>query len=191
MSEPEVIDVLGKKEESSVLNPIESIIEEQKKEAETLSKEKEEPIIIEEPVEEVDSANSVGIEEPEGRFITLQLGDVILIRDPANEILDNNVFLIDYIDNSKIKLISETDLQQVQLRISPDGVIGDGTISQIELLSRNDNLGYARQDLASQMRGYDLAETQGLSSYQQNLADIESNKARQIASDAQALLSLR
>lgn len=56
---------------------------------------------------------------------------------------------------------------------------------------RAKNLGYARQDLASQMRGYDLAETQGLSSYQQNLADVESNKARQIASDAQALLSLR
>lgn len=147
MSEPEVIDVLGKKEESSVLNPIESIIEQQKKEAE----EELEPILIEkeevinEPIINA-SLNSVPLEEPEGRFITLQLGDVILIRDPANEILDNNVFLIDYIDNSKIKLISETDLQQVQLRISLDGIIGDGTISQIELLSRNDNLGYARQN---------------------------------------------
>lgn len=53
------------------------------------------------------------------------------------------------------------------------------------------NLGYAKTDLASQMRGYDLADTQALSSYQQGLADLEANKARQIAADAQALLSLR
>ncbi len=141
MSESEVIDVLGK-EEQSVLNPIENIIEEQKKE-QTLSN-PEVPSPITNEAEEAVSDSKV--KEEIGTFITLQLGDVILIRDPANEILDNNVFLIDYIDNSKIKLISETDLQQVQLRISPDGVIGDGTISQIELLSRNDNLGYAKQN---------------------------------------------
>jgi len=53
------------------------------------------------------------------------------------------------------------------------------------------NLGYARTDLANQMQGYDIAGAQGLQNYQQGLADIESNKARQIASDAQALLNLR
>jgi hypothetical protein len=53
------------------------------------------------------------------------------------------------------------------------------------------NLGYAKQDLANQMRGFELGETQALQSYQQGLADIESNKARQIAADAQALLALR
>ena len=41
------------------------------------------------------------------------------------------------------------------------------------------------------MQGYDIAGAQGLQNYQQGLADIESNKARQIASDAQALLNLR
>ena len=92
------------------------------------------------------SSSSKEEEENEANFVTLQLGDVILIRDPANEILDNNVFLIEYIDNSKIKLIGETELNQVQLRISPEGIIGDGTITQIELLSRNDNLGYAKQN---------------------------------------------
>ena len=53
------------------------------------------------------------------------------------------------------------------------------------------NLGYARADLANQMRGYDLAGSQALAGYQQGLADIESDKARQIAADAQALLNLR
>lgn len=111
-------------EEVSILNPIENIIEEQREEA------------LSDKVEE----------NEQGNFITLQLGDVILIRDPANDILDNNVFLIEYIDNTKIKLIGEAELNQVQLRISPDGIIGDGTIVQIELLSRNDNLGYAKQN---------------------------------------------
>lgn len=53
------------------------------------------------------------------------------------------------------------------------------------------NLGYARTDLANQMRGYDLGATQALENYQQGLSDIESDKARQIAADAQALLNLR
>lgn len=52
-------------------------------------------------------------------------------------------------------------------------------------------LGYAKSDLANQLRGYDLAQAQGLESYQQGLADIEADKSRQIAADAAALLALR
>jgi len=52
-------------------------------------------------------------------------------------------------------------------------------------------LGYARTDLANQQRGYDLAETQGMESYQNALKDLEANKSRQIAADAAALLELR
>ena len=48
----------------------------------------EEPV-IEEPVEEP------VVEEEE---VLLKLGDIILITDPTNEILNNNVFLIEYID---------------------------------------------------------------------------------------------
>jgi hypothetical protein len=56
---------------------------------------------------------------------------------------------------------------------------------------RTKQLGYAQSDLANQLRGYDLAATQGQESYQESLKDIESNKARQIAADAAALLELR
>ena len=52
-------------------------------------------------------------------------------------------------------------------------------------------LGYAQTDLANQLRGYDLAQAQGLESYQESLKDLETNKARQIAADAAALLELR
>lgn len=53
------------------------------------------------------------------------------------------------------------------------------------------NLGYAQTDLANQLRGYDLGQAQGLANYQTGLANLESDKARQIAADAQALLALR
>ena len=57
--------------------------------------------------------------------------------------------------------------------------------------NRAKNLGYAQTDLANQMQGYDLAKTQGQENYDLGLKNIESDKARQIASDAQALLALR
>lgn len=52
-------------------------------------------------------------------------------------------------------------------------------------------LGYAREDLAGNMRGYELADLQGKASYETGLKDLEADKARQIAEDAQALLQLR
>ena len=57
--------------------------------------------------------------------------------------------------------------------------------------NRAKNLGYAQTDLANQMQGYDLAKTQGQENYDLGLKDIESDKARKIALDAQALLALR
>lgn len=56
---------------------------------------------------------------------------------------------------------------------------------------RNQQLGYARADLASGLRGYDLAQAGYQGQYQQGLQDIESDKASQIAQDAQSLLKLR
>jgi hypothetical protein len=52
-------------------------------------------------------------------------------------------------------------------------------------------LGYAQTDLANQQRGYDLAATQGYESYQDALKNLESDKSRQIAADAAALMELR
>lgn len=82
----------------------------------------------------------------ESSNMTLQLGDVIRIKDPTNEILNDNVFIIDYIDETKMKLIGEKDLNEVQLRISPDGIISNGTIESIALLSRSEYPGFAKQN---------------------------------------------
>jgi len=81
-----------------------------------------------------------------GTIIGLQLGDVIKIIDPINQILNDQTFFIDYIDLTKIKLINIETLIKTELRIQPDKKIGDGTITSIILLNRNKNPGYAKQN---------------------------------------------
>jgi hypothetical protein len=78
--------------------------------------------------------------------LELQLGDVIKISDQINEQLNDQTFIIDYIDKSKMFLINTETLNQVRLSISPDGVIGDGTITRIAILSRSDSPSYAKQN---------------------------------------------
>jgi hypothetical protein len=81
-----------------------------------------------------------------GTIIGLQLGDIIKINDPTNQILNEQTFFIDYIDLTKIKLINIETLLKTELRIQPDKKIGDGTITSIILLNRNKNPGYAKQN---------------------------------------------
>jgi GNAT superfamily N-acetyltransferase len=52
-------------------------------------------------------------------------------------------------------------------------------------------MGYAQEDLAGAMRGYDISGQGFQADYERGLADLESSKARQIAADAQALLQYR
>lgn len=56
---------------------------------------------------------------------------------------------------------------------------------------RAQTMGRSQEDLAGSMRGFDLQESGLRSQYERGLADIEREKARQIASDAQTLLNLR
>ena len=56
---------------------------------------------------------------------------------------------------------------------------------------RERQLGYAREDLAGTLRGFDLAGTQAQQQLETGLADVEAQKARQISQDAAALLNLR
>ena len=79
-------------------------------------------------------------------IIGLQLGDIIRIKDYSNEILNNQTFFIDYIDDKKIKLINVDTLLETELRIQPDKKIGNGTITEINLLQRNKDAGYAKQN---------------------------------------------
>jgi hypothetical protein len=78
--------------------------------------------------------------------LTLKLGDIIEITAPNNEILNNKVFIIEYINPNKIKLVNADTFQKKQLIIDSEGHITEKSISKITLLSRNENEGYARQN---------------------------------------------
>jgi len=51
--------------------------------------------------------------------------------------------------------------------------------------------GYMATDLAEEQRGYGMRETQYRSALERALADMEADKARQIAADAQSILAMR
>jgi len=78
--------------------------------------------------------------------LDLQLGDVIRISNPVNDILNGQTFIIDYIDSSKTYLINTDTLNMIKLKISEDGILGDGNITRIEILHRVDTPSYARQN---------------------------------------------
>ena len=46
---------------------------------------------------------------------TLRLGDVIEIKAPTNEILNNGTFLIEYIDKEKLKLINAETFEKTRV----------------------------------------------------------------------------
>lgn len=75
--------------------------------------------------------------------IGLNLGDIInIINDTRPEL--NKTFLIEYIDDDKIKIVDDTD--RYVLNINEDLSIDDGSIENIELLYRNPLEGYALQN---------------------------------------------
>lgn len=78
--------------------------------------------------------------------LILKLGDVIFISDPSNEILNENTFIIEYIDENKMKLTNVETFEKTTLFIKPDGIIGDGNISELRILSSNPLEGYAKQN---------------------------------------------
>ena len=57
-------------------------------------------------------------EESEANTIPLFLGDIIKITAPTNEILNEQTFLIDYIDKNKIILINTTSLEKTMYPIT-------------------------------------------------------------------------
>ena len=77
--------------------------------------------------------------------LQLELGDIIEIFDPTDELLNNKTFIIDYIDSEKLKLINIDTFEIVHQNINEDKSIGNGTIQKLILKSRSDVKGYAKQ----------------------------------------------
>ena len=76
--------------------------------------------------------------------IYLQLGDIIQLNAPTNPDLNQHIFIIDYIDNEKIKLIDEDNTHSI-LNINNDGNLSDESIIDITILSHPEVKGYAKQ----------------------------------------------
>ena len=82
----------------------------------------------------------------EDNKILLKLGDIIEIDAPTNTDINDQTFIIDYIDQSIIVLLNVSNLKYTQLNVNDEGHITDESIHTIYLLNRSDEEGYARQN---------------------------------------------
>ncbi len=76
--------------------------------------------------------------------VELQLGDIIKLIHPSNDLLNDQIFIIDYIDVYRITLINVESMEKRTIQIK-DGIFGDGGITEISILSRADSPSYAEQ----------------------------------------------
>jgi len=95
---------------------------------------------------ENDPINEITDEIQNKTGMQLELGDIIQIIAPTNEGLNEETFLITYIDESKIKIINITTHQIQQLNVDEHSYFADESIRTVFLLSRSDVAGYARQN---------------------------------------------
>ena len=70
---------------------------------------------------------------PKEEFIGLQLGDIIQIESPSNARLNNNIFIVNYIDPSLLRLINTESSDEVSINIA-DKKLSDESITAIILL---------------------------------------------------------
>lgn len=78
--------------------------------------------------------------------IVLKLGTIIRIISSSNEELHDNVFIINYLDNQIVELISPNIEEPIFLNIDNNGYFRDKSIETIEILSHPDVEGYAKQN---------------------------------------------
>lgn len=81
-----------------------------------------------------------------GAKITLKLGDIIQISAPQNDLVHEQTFFIEYIDEIVMVLVDIANFKTVQLDTDKNGNITDETIQNIYILSHSEEEGYARQN---------------------------------------------
>lgn len=94
-------------------------------------------------VEIVDNANILGEGKNDGLWI--QLGDIIQLTSPENEMLNNHTFFVDYIDRAKMVVIEKETLEKKTLMLN-NGVIENGSVKKISILYREKSPSYAVQN---------------------------------------------
>jgi hypothetical protein len=76
-------------------------------------------------------------------ILSVELGDVIMIHAHRNTNIDQQTYYVYYIDDLKLNLLNTSNRQLLQLNI--DGYVADESITSIDLLSRSEMPGFARQ----------------------------------------------
>jgi hypothetical protein len=101
---------------------------------------------------ETEPIDTIEMEDPEERSfdapqsINLELGDIIEVIAPANVDIHEGTFMIQYIDEEKIQAINVASNKRYLFTITPEGRFTDESITQIYLLDRSEDKGYARQN---------------------------------------------
>ena len=78
--------------------------------------------------------------------VSIGLGDIIQIIAPTNSTINDQIYLIIYADQNKIKLINASTSTRLVLTIAPNGGFTDESITSIYILDRPQFPGYARQN---------------------------------------------
>ena len=76
----------------------------------------------------------------------IELGDLIQIHAPTNSDIHEEAFFVTYVDSTKIKLLNINSYELNVLTIDENDMITDESITEIHLLSRSEESGYARQN---------------------------------------------
>jgi len=77
----------------------------------------------------------------------LKLGDIIEIYSPKNDVLNEQSFFIEYINDVRMVLINIATMDQIQLNVDEiTHELTDKSIIEIRLLSRSEESGYAKQN---------------------------------------------
>ena len=78
--------------------------------------------------------------------LSIELGDIIRIIAPTHQEIHDHIFFVDYVSSRKIKLIDTESISDTILKLDAMGNLTDESITSIELLSRAEQKGYARQN---------------------------------------------
>ena len=76
---------------------------------------------------------------------TMELGDIIKIISPGNDVLHNKIFFVYYLDDELMTIISKDDYSEHNLNIENEELM-DESIENIKILKKNKEKGFARQN---------------------------------------------
>ena len=77
----------------------------------------------------------------------LELGDVIEISAPNNQLYDKQTFYILFIDDEKMSITNIQNQSITDIKFDKEGNVRDESIIEISLLGRSEEKGYARQHM--------------------------------------------